>query len=1239
MLPHDSSLRSTFGRFRFAFALTLLSLATTVSVVEAQTTSTWIGGTSGSWFNASNWDTGVVPNDTSSIPSNDVVIDGDDTVNATARLSTDGTTRIRSLSIGAGDNLLVDEANGDTQLSIEGSDQAVQNTLSNQGTISVTSDLGSFFSGSSSLLLTNNIDLTGGGAIQLTDSELLFSDSFRPDAVVNNVDNQIQGSGVINLTNATNFTNSTSGLISANESGNQLRIRDSFADVNFTNEGTLRATNGGQLSFHIDVANTDSGVIEALDGSTVLLERGASVIGGVLRTDGSGLVNLSANVVSPLNTFQTNEVTFDNVVLDANINLERGAILDLRGVIDNRKTITTDEIADFFGSPNTISVDGEVTLTGGGTIDLVEAGFGFPNQGFGGTDSVTNENNTIQGSGSIAGTLINEEDGLVIANRNFDQLNIEIVGGQSTFNRGTFRAENGGILNLRGGSGDGFVNDGGVIEALDDSVVAISNVTGGTLRSVGSGSVDVIGRISDLTLEGSINSFGGSTTEGDIDNRGSITVNGDLGIRGGVTLDGGGTVVLSPNRNSRIIDSTNLFFGQPADAPDVLTNVDNTIRGDGIIGSERLQVINEAGGTIEADGTLALAQSLLNQPLINRGTLRAGADSTLLIDGRDFFAPDPTEINNDGGLIEALAGGQVDITRSVITGGTLSTVGDGILSVGDNSFNQGVTRINDATVSGNIQFIDSEGRLEFRNFNTTGVNFSDLDNNPFSFTGGTISFIGDTSLDDNATIGLAGNNVVITDFLNDDVGDLLNTNSTIAGFGIIDYQTQDFINEADGVVNANVDGRSLALFTGSADNNVINRGVLRASNSGELIISGGVNDFFNNLEAGILDNTDGRIEAVSTSVVRILGDAVVNGGEIVGDSDSRLILGDPSSGNFSSSPGSLNNVTLDLAAELAGGSAFGLEGQIVNQQSIAVPDTSNLVINGDTTLSGGGTVQLAVNGMALDVGNESHTLTNLDNTIEGFGEIGSSSSNLRNLSIVNETAGVIQANVTNQTLTINTRINPLVNRGTLRASSGGTLELLSFGLLDSNVTNDGIIESQARSTVFGDGLLVNGVDGTLQGDGTIEFDSFLNEGTISPGLVLGVLTLDSREVELASSSLLDIDLMGTEDGEFDVLNVLGSLGLGGDLSVDLSDFTPTFDDEFRIATADQFFGAFDNVAFGERLTSADGQFDFLVSLDQSSLTPSLLLSNFQAISVPEPGSATLVGLTFFAIAARRRRSS
>ncbi|MGH9810151.1 MAG: hypothetical protein ACRD9W_23355, partial [Terriglobia bacterium] len=128
------------------------------------------------------------------------------------------------------------------------------------------------------------------------------------------------------------------------------------------------------------------------------------------------------------------------------------------------------------------------------------------------------------------------------------------------------------------------------------------------------------------------------------------------------------------------------------------------------------------------------------------------------------------------------------------------------------------------------------------------------------------------------------------------------------------------------------------------------------------------------------------------------------------------------------------------------------------------------------TLQGGGALTLSDNGMSVIFGSDpSATLTNVDNTISGAGQIGNGQ-----LILVNETAGVIDGNAVGHQLIIDTGDHAVVNYGMIEATDGGSLEIAS------SVVNDGYIEAGAGSTfdilgaVSGDGLAKIDLGGLLE---------------------------------------------------------------------------------------------------------------------------------------------------------------
>jgi hypothetical protein len=124
------------------------------------------------------------------------------------------------------------------------------------------------------------------------------------------------------------------------------------------------------------------------------------------------------------------------------------------------------------------------------------------------------------------------------------------------------------------------------------------------------------------------------------------------------------------------------------------------------------------------------------------------------------------------------------------------------------------------------------------------------------------------------------------------------------------------------------------------------------------------------------------------------------------------------------------------------GAVLPLGGIIDNTGTIALNSTgdeTDLQIIGDgVTLQGGGYLTLSDSHENIIFGTSSATtLTNVDNTISGAGQIGIGDGNL---TLVNEAHGTIDANISGGTLTLDTG-HTITNDGLMEATNGGTLQI------------------------------------------------------------------------------------------------------------------------------------------------------------------------------------------------------
>jgi FecR-like protein len=227
----------------------------------------------------------------------------------------------------------------------------------------------------------------------------------------------------------------------------------------------------------------------------------------------------------------------------------------------------------------------------------------------------------------------------------------------------------------------------------------------------------------------------------------------------------------------------------------------------------------------------------------------------------------------------------------------------------------------------------------------------------------------------------------------------------------------------------------------------------------------------------------------------------------------------------------------------------------------AAPDPS-LVIDGCVTLTGHGEIVLSGDGDNIVGGACGGTLDNVDNTISGAGSIGDGQ-----LTLINESCGVIDANLAGQTLTVDTG-NAVINKGTLEASNGGTLQvddavtgggsaLVAGGVVHFEQTaniSEITFNNGGETPTYGEVIFdnPNGLNATVNG--------FTGTESATPSLantdeidLAGVWTVES---ETPSGGNLVVELQdGTQvatltfDGFTGTLNI-GSDGSGGTLITD-----------------------------------------------------------------------------------------
>jgi hypothetical protein len=517
-------------------------------------------------------------------------------------------------------------------------------------------------------------------------------------------------------------------------------------------------------------------------------------------------------------------------------------------------------------------------------------------------------------------------------------------------------------------------------------------------------------------------------------------------------LSGGGTVTLNSG------DNNGQVYIYQGTGGLTLTNADNTIRGVGTIGNSGLTLVNQAAGTINANssaGTLYLNGSV---GMTNAGLLEATGGGTLQIS---------QSIANGGGVIKADGGTVKFVAGLTIQGGTLTSLNGGTLA-NSSAVNLDGSGPGALTLSSGTTWTGQLGSLTY--LQGSIVNHGTFLLNAGSGSNTYMGLLSNTTLSGGGTVTLnsGDNNGQAYIYQTSGGTTLTNADNTIQGYGSIGNSGGlTVVNQAAGTIDANVSGQTLLL---NGVGGVTNHGTLEATNGGILSISGIT---VNNAGASITADAGSVLIRSATIVGGTL--AGLNGGTFGQGNSSSVTLDGLTAGALTLSSGSSWTTGL--------GSTTYLQGSIVNHGAFLLDAGSGsstyVGLLNNTTLSGGGTVTLNSgdnNGQAyIYQTSGGTTLTNADNTIQGYGSIGDAGG----LTVVNGASGTLLANSAGNILLVDAS-GGLTNNGTLQANAGSTLRVTS------NLTNF------SGNTLTGGTYFVNG--GASQA-ATLQ----LNIGTIAGG--------------------------------------------------------------------------------------------------------------------------------------------
>ena len=561
-----------------------------------------------------------------------------------------------------------------------------------------------------------------------------------------------------------------------------------------------------------------------------------------------------------------------------------------------------------------------------------------------------------------------------------------------------------------------------------------------------------------------------------------------------INLTGGGFIILSDNPGNQIYGA--------GTGTDVLINSD-TIEGAGNIGVNNgnipLALTNASKGVIDATGNNALVLQPGGPSILNAGLIEAtGAGGLVITNG--------AVVKQTGGTILASgAGHNVYLENGAdVIGGVLKGTGGGQVVVASTSTLDGSAGAATIAAATTVQVNDNQALYVLGTINNLGTL--------------SLASAGDATalIIDSAAVTLTGGGVVQ---LSNSGGNqiygasptadaLINVNNTIQGGGNIGTNNGNdplaLTNAAAGVINANAANAALVIQTGGPS--VINKGLIEATGNAGLVIT----------NSTTIDQTGG-----GTLLASGAGDNIYlqSGAEILGGSLRGTLGGSfvvAGGGAIFGGPSTAAAITIAAATTVLidDNQALNLYGTINNIGTIAMGSqgdfTSLILDSGTVVLTGGGVLAMDDSSANAIYGASStqSTLINLNNTIEGSGDIGINSGN-NPLALVNDS--VINANQS-VALVIQSGGPVAVNNGLIEATSAG-------GLVVSSTTINNIAGTLAASG--GNVLLQTGADiigGKLIASGGGLFDvvtgSTLDGSTGAVSIAAGVTVQVSDNEQL-----------------------------------------------------------------------------------------------------------------------------
>jgi hypothetical protein len=1083
------------------------------------------------------------------------------------------------LNIGYNDGEILTNAAGGTITADGGGAIAYLHTLVNQGTITAQNGGTIYFTGSNVTSDLGNVQIgTGGGHAYLNNildntSATLTAPTGGPyELFGGTINNGTIAAGALTFTSSNGTLSNvtyTGDLTMASGTaltGSNANLAD-YAYFYWNQNGTLAGKtftmgSGAYSVFQVGVGNSltlDSATsltgdfnLQGAAGATIINQGAITETYGASTIYSSTFINQGAITVDAnthLNLGYNGGETLTNAVGGTITADGAGAAAYLHTLV-NQGTITAQNggAVYFYGS-NVTSDLGNVQIgTGGGhaylngTLDNTSAVLNAPTGGIYELYGGTILNGTI-GNGALTFT-----------------------GASGTLSNVTYL----GDLSMPGGTSLTLTNGTtftGSNASLADYAYLYWNQNGilaGKSITMGSGAYSVIqvGSGNSLTLDSATSVTGGLYLQGvagaTIINQGTITETYGTGYVYAPTLINQGAMTVDANAHLNV----------------------------GYNSGETLT--NAVGGTITADGAGAAAYL---HTLVNQGTITAQNGGAVYFYGSNVTSDlGNVQIGTGGG--HAYLNGTLDNTSATLnapTGGVYElltgtinngTIGNGALTfTGSGGTLSNVTYTGDLTMPGGSVVVFTNGTtFTGSNANLGAYAYLYWDQNG-TLAGKSLSMgvagayavltVGNgnsLTLDNATTLGgsiyLEGNSgatIVNQGSINQTVSTGYVFAPTFTNQGAMTAAAGTTLNIGynNGEANTNAAGGTITADSASVYlHGLVNQGTVTAQNGGAVYFTGSnVTSDLGNVQigpggghaylTGALDNTSATLSAPTGGTYELQG-GTINSGTIGAGALT-----------FTGSNGTLSNVTYTGDLNMPGSSsATFTNGSAFTGSNASLGDYAYLFWNQDGALGGKTFTMGASAGYGVfAVGNNTVTIDSAS-TFTGDSYIyGAAGATIVNQGTINQTNGVGQLyapsfvnqgaiNVTGAGLLYVGNSGP----GQVFSNTAGSSITVNGGTanLQSALTNNGALDVQSGNFIT-NGLLTNGVTGTITGSGTLSGALTLAGGTLSPGNALGTLTIVNGTLTVTAPSILQLDLSGGAADQIQFQNPTGVIVLGNGL--------------------------------------------------------------------------------------------